>query len=153
MYSAVLLLHSWLRWVVILAGLIAIIRAFAGWRGRGRWTAADDRAGFLFTLTLDIQVLVGALLYFWLSPITSRALQDFGTAMRTSSLRYWAVEHVFGIVVALALAHIGRARIRKTADAVRRHRLAAILFGLALIALLISIPWPGMPNARPLLRW
>ena len=31
MYPLVLSLHSWLRWVVILAGLIALVRAIAGW--------------------------------------------------------------------------------------------------------------------------
>jgi hypothetical protein len=56
------------------------------------------------------------------------------------------------MLVALGLAHVGRVRIRK-ADISRRGKLAAIFFGLALVAILASIPWPGVPNARPLLRW
>jgi hypothetical protein len=35
---------------------------------------------------------------------------------------------------------------------VRRHKLAAIFFGLALVAILATIPWPGMPAGRPLFR-
>jgi hypothetical protein len=73
--------------------------------------------------------------------------------MREPGIRFWAVEHVFGMVVGVALAHIGRTRIRKAVTDVRRHRLALIFFSLALIAILVSIPWPGTPNARPLFRW
>ena len=72
--------------------------------------------------------------------------------MKSAGLRFWAVEHIFGMLIALALAHVCRARIRK-ADPYRRHRVAAIFFGLALVAMFASIPWPGTPNARPLLRW
>ena len=73
--------------------------------------------------------------------------------MRDSILRFWAIEHLLGMVVAVALGHVGRVRIRKTADGARRHKLAAIFFGLALLAMLVSIPWPGMRAARPLFRF
>jgi hypothetical protein len=152
MYSAMLLIHSWLRWAVLVAGVIAAARGLAGWSGRNRWSPADDRAGLVFVLLLDVQLVLGLLLYFALSPITRAALQDFGAAMGNSLVRFWAVEHLFGMVVGLVLAHLGRVRVRKAPE-VRRHRKAAIFFGLALVAILASIPWPGMPNARPLFRW
>jgi hypothetical protein len=151
MYSSILLIHSWLRWAVLLVGLIALFRALT--RARRPWTPTDDRVGSWFIITLDIQFLLGALLYFALSPITRLAFNDFGAAMRTSGIRFWAVEHLFGMIVGVALAHIGLTRIRKASNDARRHRLAAIFFGLALLAILVSIPWPGMPNVRPLFRW
>jgi hypothetical protein len=152
MYSAFLLIHSWVRWAVLLAGLFAVIKGIGGWSGVKAWTRADDRAGFWFTMTLDLQMLVGLILYIFLSPFTTAALQDFGGAMSNPGLRYWAVEHVFGMIIGLALAHIGRARVRK-ADSRRKHRTAAIFYGLALIVILVSIPWPGMPAGRDLFRW
>ena len=39
----VLLLHSWLRWAVILLGLLATIRAIAGASARRPWAPFDDR--------------------------------------------------------------------------------------------------------------
>ena len=36
-------------------------------------------------------MLLGLILYFALSPITRAALQDFGAAMASSGLRFWAV--------------------------------------------------------------
>ena len=153
MYEIVLSAHSWLRWGVVLLGFLTVLRAIGGWQQRNAWTRRDERMGLLFMIALDLQVVLGLLLYFVYSPYTALAMDDFGAAMRSPDLRFWAVEHVFGMLVAIALAHIGRARIKKTVDERRRHRVGAIFFGLALLAILAAIPWPGMPNARPLLRW
>jgi hypothetical protein len=153
MYPTVLLAHSWLRWAVILLGLVAAARAIGGAMSRRHWSPADDQIGRLFGIALDVQVLLGALLYFALSPITRAAMSDFGGAMKVSAMRFWAVEHVLGMIVALALVHAGRARVRRVADGPLKHRVAATFFILALVAILASIPWPGMPNGRPLIRW
>lgn len=150
MYDFVLTVHSWLRWSVLLLGLVVVYRAIAGWMAGRPWTPTDDRMGLFFTINLDVQLLLGLLLYFAYSPFTALAMDDFGGAMRTSELRFWAVEHPFGMIVGLVLAHVARVRLRKAPDNPRRHRLAAILFGIALIAILLSIPWPGTPHARPL---
>jgi hypothetical protein len=74
-----------------------------------------------------------------------------GAAMRDPVLRFYTVEHIFGMVAALALAHIGRARLRKAAEATR-HRKALIFFGMAIAIILLSIPWPGTPGGRALFR-
>lgn len=153
MYTLVLAAHSWLRWVVLIAGAVAVARAIAGAVKRRAWSGSDERIGRLFTVSLDIQILLGLILYFLLSPITRAAMADFGAAMGSSGLRFWAVEHLFGVLVAAALAHAGRGRTKKIAEGVARHRVAAICYGLALLAVLISIPWPGTPNGRPWIRF
>ena len=79
------------------------------------------------------------------------AFSDFGAAMRQSDLRFWAVEHVIGMLIASALLHIGTTRVKKALEG-RRHKTAIIFFGLALLVVLASIPWPGMPAGRPLFR-
>jgi hypothetical protein len=152
MYLLTLAIHSLLRWAVLATGIAAFARALAGVRARRAWTPADNRAGLWFVIAMDVQFLIGLALYLGLSPLTQAAFQDFGAAMSNSTVRFWAVEHVFGMLVALALVHIGRVRVRKMTDAVRRHRLAAMFFGLALLAIVLTIPWPGMRAARPLLR-
>jgi hypothetical protein len=153
MYGIVLTIHSLLRWAVLVAGLLAAARGITGWRARRPWTLADERAGFWFILTIDLQFLLGLLLYAALSPLTRAAFNDFGAAMKDNVLRFWAVEHLVGMLVAVALAHVGRARVHKTSDDARRHRLVALFFTLALMAILASIPWPTLPYGRPLLHW
>jgi hypothetical protein len=151
LYALVLTLHSYLRWLVVLLGLLAFVRAAAGAAARKPWTPSDDRTGFWFVTVLDLQVLLGLLLYLFLSPITHQIFGAFGGAMQDPVGRFWAVEHIVGMVIGLALAHVGRARMRKT-DSLRRHKVAAIFFGLAILVILASIPWPGMPAGRPLFR-
>ncbi|HET7616952.1 MAG TPA: hypothetical protein VFK20_00480 [Vicinamibacterales bacterium] len=149
MYQIVLVLHSWVRWLVILAGLMAVLRSFMA-LSRG-WSPGDESAAKTFTIALDVQFLLGLLLYFIFSPFTSAALHDFGAAMQNGVLRYWAVEHVTGMVIAIVVAHAGRGIVSKSAPD-RKARKAAIFFTIALILILGSIPWPGMPAGRPLFR-
>jgi hypothetical protein len=56
------------------------------------------------------------------------------------------------MIVAIALAHVGRSRSKKAAADGAKFKNAAIFYGLALLIMLASIPWPGMPGGRPLIR-
>jgi hypothetical protein len=150
MYLPLLVLHSLLRWLVLLAGLLALVRALTGIFGPRPWTPTDDRASRLFAISLDVQVTIGLVLYGVLSPITRGAFEDLGAAMRDSTLRFWAVEHVVLMLIALVLVHVGRARTRRARHDALRHRQAAIFFGIALLLVVVAIPWPWMPEARPL---
>jgi hypothetical protein len=152
MYSAFLWTHSYLRWLVILAGLVVIARAISGITGRRDWLSADAAAVRWFSISLDLQFVIGLLLYVWLSPFIRDAWADMAATMRNAALRFLAVEHLTGMIIGLALAHVGKSKIAKTADAAGKHKLAAIFFGLAMVAILLSIPWPGTPGGRPLLR-
>jgi hypothetical protein len=116
MYSATLLLHSWVRWAVILFGLIAIWRAIDGVRSRRAWLPGDDRVCKIFLGALDLQMLLGLLLYFVFSPLTKAALGDFAGAMKDPLMRFWAVEHAFGMIIGVALAHVGMSRARRAGD-------------------------------------
>jgi hypothetical protein len=151
MYTAVLILHSWLRWLVLLFGVWAVWRAFAV-PAVERWSAADERAAKLFTIALDAQLLLGILVYVWLSPTIAAARHAFGAAMQQPQLRFWLVEHPVGMIAALVLAHIGRARIRRQLEP-RKRRVARIFFTISLLLVLASIPWPGLPYGRALFRW
>lgn len=152
MYDLLLFAHSWLRWLVLLAVLMAVARAAGGVSTRRPWTPVDDRAGMWMTASLDLQMLIGIVLYGFLSPVTKSAFVDMAAAMRAAPIRFFVVEHPVGMIVAIALAHIGRGRVRKAATSEAKHKTALIFFGLALLVLLLSIPWPVGPGARSLFR-
>jgi hypothetical protein len=152
MYNAVLSIHNVLRWLVVIAAVVTLVRMYTGWFGKKKWTPADDRVGVIFTSLLDLQLLVGLVLYFFLSPTTTSALRDFGSAMNAPLERYFAVEHSVGMVMAIVLAHVGRSLAKKVPADVNKFSRSAIWFTLAVIVLLVSIPWPFSPASRPWLR-
>ena len=148
MYTVVLALHSWLRWLALIAGVVATYSVLSDRKGSGR----GEVWGLVLMISLDIQLLLGVLLYGALSPFTAEAMRDFGAAMKNPGLRFFAVEHVTLMLGAIILAHVGRVmgRKAKTEDA-RRMRLL-MCFGLATLLMLLAIPWPGMASGRPLFR-
>lgn len=146
MYPIVLAIHNVIRWVILIAGAVAIIRAFMGWFGNRDWIDTDRKAGLLFTISIDIQVLIGLVLYIFLSPITKAAFRAFGDVMSDAGLRYFTIEHVFYMVLALVFAHLGSILPRQVDSALQKHRRAALWFTLAYLLVLAGIPW-----MRPLL--
>ena len=152
MYDFTLLAHSWLRWLVLLAALAAVARAVSGVSTRRPWTPIDERAGQWLTGALDLQMLLGLLLYIFLSPVNKSGFVDMAAAMRAPDVRFFLADHPVGMIIAIALAHVGRTRIRKAADSESRHKRALLFFGFALVMILLSIPWPFLAAPRPLFR-
>ncbi|MBX7234631.1 MAG: hypothetical protein K1X65_09625 [Caldilineales bacterium] len=146
MYDFLLTLHSLLRWVVVIAAVLAVVRGFLGWSGKRPWSGLDDRLGLIFTISLDVQVLLGLLLYFVLSPITRAALSNLSAAMSNDVTRFFLAEHFPLMLIAVVLAHIGRSRARKAADNQKKFRQTAIWFGIALLLILAAIPWPFLAS-------
>ena len=151
MYALVLMLHSWLRWVALVAGVGAIATTAAD-RSVTLRTGRSDLWGLALMIALDVQMLVGLLLYLVLSPFTTEAMSNFGAAMKNPALRFFAVEHVALMFAAVILAHVGRVLARKARTAEQKRSRLLICFVLATIAMLLAIPWPGMASGRPLFR-
>jgi hypothetical protein len=152
MYELVLALHSLLRWVVILSAIAVLFRVVPGWFGGRAWTSADASASQTFVVAMTLQFVVGALLWAGLSPYGVSGMSDMAATMKDATRRFWAVEHLTMMLIAVAVAHVGAARARKATEDGRKHRTTAIFFALALVLTLLAIPWTG-PDARPWLRW
>lgn len=150
MYSAFLLLHSWIRWVAIAAGVLATISAV---RGVSAEHPRADRWGLILTIALDAQLVIGLLLYFAVSPVMEGIRANFAAAMPNPQLRFWAVEHVSGMVIALVLVHVGRVLSRKAASPASRRTRQMICYGLATLVMLLAMPWPWSAAGRPLFRF
>jgi hypothetical protein len=149
MYSLVLLLHSWVRWAALVAGIGAMAAAL-GDRSPGGTGA--DRWGRALVTALDLQLLLGLLLYFVVSPNMAAIREHFSEAMQNRGLRFWAVEHVTMMFVAVVLAHVGRVLARRAATPRAKRTRLLVCFGLATLAMFAGMPWPGLPYGRPLFR-
>lgn len=153
MYSVVLLIHSLLRWAVVLLAFVAAGRGLIGWFAGRAWTRMDDKVGLALVASFDLQFLLGLVLYAVLSPLTQGAFRDFGAAMQNRVVRFWAVEHVALGILALLAVHLGRILTRRAGDDRAKHQRAAMAFAFATLLILAMIPWPFLPQGRPLLRF
>ena len=152
MYLAVLTVHSWLRWAALVFG------ATATWNAFRRRADTDDRPrgqrwDWVFMLAVDLEVLCGLLLYFGLSPSTSAAMSNIGLALRNPGLRFWAFTHAATMVVAVVAVRAGRVFAMGEPTSPARRSGRYICFGIAMLAMVAGVPWPGLAHARPLFRF
>ncbi|WP_372773109.1 hypothetical protein [Mangrovibacterium sp.] len=141
MYTGLLHLHDVLRWIILLTALVTLLKYFIGWFGQKPWEKSDNILGGIFIGLMDLQFLTGFILYAFVSPITKAAFQDFGAAMKNSDLRFYAVEHLTMMVIALVLAHIGRIKSKKISESKSKFATALLFYGIAYIIILAAIPW------------
>ena len=128
LYSFFLHLHSGLRYIVLLLVLLAIIRAWADWLGHKAYSEGNRKLNLFTLISVHTQLLVGLVLYF-VSPFVR-----FGSdTMKDATTRYWTVEHLTGMIIAIALITIGHARSKRGATADAKHKSIAIFYTLALI--------------------
>jgi len=140
MYSIVLVSHNLVRWLVIIAGVVAVVRGWRGWMARAAWTDGDMTAAKAFTGLISVQFLLGVALY-GVSPLIRQGMADMSTAMKTPGVRYFLVEHSLMMLIAIALAHIGLARAKRAPSDMKRFQAVSIWMGIALAACLGFIPW------------
>jgi hypothetical protein len=141
MYSGILVLHNTLRWLLLLSMTITLFKYMVGWLGKQPWKKIDNVLGIVFTSLMDLQLIIGLSLYFFLSPVTKMAMANFGAAMKDDSLRFYAVEHISMMLIAVVLVHIGRAKSKKAKTDIEKFRIASIFFLAALVIILAAIPW------------
>ncbi len=134
-------IHSVGRWIVVLLLLLAIFSHLAA--GNRAYSRGDNRTGLLLTIFTDIMFLIGVVLYFagnW----GYKLFQQYSTSeiMNDSYRRFFAVEHMSLMLIAVILIHIGKAQGRKNISDRARHRRTLIFYFIALLLILVAIPWP-----------
>lgn len=141
--------HSIIRWLVILSALWALARVWSGLLTKAPWTDKDRKSGLIFTSILNVQFIIGLVLYFT-SPLISSARMNFGAAMKDGMLRFFAVEHVAGMVIAIIIAQVGYSISKRAATDHGKFLRATVTYTIAFVLILASIPWPFMKYGRPL---
>jgi len=142
MYQFTLYTHSWIRWIVFILALVVVVKSLIGlFSDNQSYKKLDNILAASFVGTMHLQLLIGLILYFFLSPLTSLAMKDMGSAMRDSELRFWAVEHITVMIFAVIFAQVGRSISKKSSDTSVKFRFQSIFFGAALLLMIIGIPW------------
>ena len=124
--------HSGWRYVVFLLLIIAVVKALSGWFGNKAYTEGDRKLNVFALISAHIQLVIGLVLYF------SEGWYKMSSA-GAPAVRYFKMEHITIMVIAIILITVGNAKSKKVADAVAKHRTIAIFFGLALVIIIVSI--------------
>ena len=143
MQTGILHLHNIFRWVILIFAVIVIVQSMSGMGSNKNFTKGHKRNALLLMISMDIQLLLGLFLYFagaW--GLKNIQNQGFGNVMKDSVSRFWAVEHLLGMLIALILIHIGYSATKKMIPDVAKFKKLFWCTLIALIAILISIPWP-----------
>ena len=127
--------------------LLVVLRYVAGLLSSRAWNDGDEGIGRWMIRVWDLQFLLGLVLYF-LSPIVQFGFANFGEAMADAQLRQFLIEHPLLNVLAIGALHVGWIRAGKAADDRGRMVRALVFIAIAVVLVLLSIPWSG----RPLLR-
>jgi hypothetical protein len=153
MYEGLLHLHNLMRWVILILLLVAIYKSYTGMSSNRAYTNGDKKVGLFLMIAAHITLLIG--LYQWVAgPWGLKNIQTLGMGevMKNKAYRFWAVEHLTGMVIAIVLITIGRGVAKKhLADRVK-FRKAFWYFLLALVIIFVTVPWPFREGiGRPLL--
>jgi len=125
MYQALKHAHSGLRWLVLIALVIAIIQAFSN-NGNRKISAAAMGL-------VHLQIIIGIILYFFVSPIT----KNLTINMKDTISRFYGVEHFVLMIIAAIVITVGNSALKK--GKFSKHKW---LYLLGLIIILAGIPWP-----------
>lgn len=141
LYNALLHSHSVGRWVVLLLLIFAILNSLIA--GKRPFIKSDNRIGLLLGIFADLMFLIGV--YLWVFGEKGYKLIDamgMSAVMKDPFTRFFAIEHLAGMLIAIILIHIGKSQAKKSLSDRSKHRRTMIFYLLALLIILASIPWP-----------
>lgn len=138
MLSGIKHAHSGLRWILLILLILAVVNAFIGWRNNKSYTDKDKKIHLFAMIFVHIQVLIGLISY----SLNLGGKVDFGGMKGNSVVRFFTVEHMTMMLLAVIVITIGFSRAKKIEDASLRFRLIFITYFIGLLLILAGIPWP-----------
>ena len=138
MYNILLNIHSGIRYLVLAGLVVVIVKSFLGLINKSAYNKSDNQIGLFLFIATHTQLLFGLFLYF-VSPFV-----NFGsTTMSDKATRYWTVEHITGMLLAVALITIARISSKKMTDDTAKHKRMFIFNALALVIIVVMIVISG----------
>lgn len=149
MYQILLYLHSLFRWLVLLSLVYSIYRAWRGYALRRTFTGKDNSIRHWTATIAHIQLILGTVLYFK-SPFTRAPLKH---TLQSMDLSFFSIIHALLMITAIVLITIGSALSKRKPTDQEKFRTMLVWFTIALLIILLAIPWPFSPFAhRPYFR-
>ena len=144
MYTGLKHLHSFVPYLLlVILGISVIIFLYKRFGG-GSFGSGDKKLA-LFTLILShVQMTFGLVLYF-VSPVVKAAYSS-GELMSDATNRFYAVEHIAMMLIAVILITIGYSKAKRSDDHAVKFKNLSLFYTLGLILILSRIPWEVWPS-------
>ncbi len=147
-----LLVHSLLRWLVLLSLIYALYRAYRGFTQGLVFSTTDNSVRHWTATIAHIQLIAGTILYIQ-SPVTAYFWRNFSEAIRQVNTTFFGIVHISLMLVAIVVITIGSALAKRRSSDREKFKTMLTWFGIGLLIILIAVPWPFSPWAsRPYLR-
>ena len=152
MFETLTLYHSWLRWLILAFLLCAIYRAWRGIAAKSLFTKTDNFFRHWTATLFHIQLIIGIMLYVK-SPVVGYFWENFSEAVQHIEILFFGLIHLLLMISVVVMITIGSALAKRRETDREKFNTMLRWFGIALIILLIAIPWPFSPFAhRPFFR-
>lgn len=139
LYTPLVHAHSGIRYLVLLLVVITALKAFVGWFGKQSYSGLDNKLSLISLIVTHIQFLLGLILY-----VISPRVIFSGASMGNATARYWLVEHISLMIIAVVLITLGRSLSKRATDDAGKHKRVAIFFGIAIT--LVSVGLMTLPG-------
>ncbi len=140
MYTGLLHTHSLLRYFILIALVVVIVKGVIGLVNKQPYGKWDNKLGLYLFIFTHMQLLAGIILFF-VSPFV-----QFGQGTMSDKVtRYWTVEHIFAMLIAVVLITLARTTSKKMTNDADKHKRMVIFNSIALIVILVVIWHSGRP--------
>lgn len=139
-------LHSYWAYLVLFILIVAAINALIKFIGKKEFHAKDFRISLFTLIVMHIQLLIGTVLYFSSDYLNLISEMGMGSIMKNGSLRSNIIEHPFIMILAVVLITIGYSKHKKKLTSASKFKTIAIFYTLALLLVLVKIPWNKWMN-------
>ncbi len=131
MTTGLLHLHNLLRWVILITLFLSIYKLWSKQNALG--------VSKILLISSHTTLLLGLYQYIT-GAVGLKMIQaaGMGAAMKDAATRFWAVEHIFSMVLAIVLITIGHVKYKKSSQS----GTTQVLYVIALLLILSAIPWP-----------
>ena len=140
MYTGLKHLHSFLPYLLLTVLVFAFLKSVIAYLGKQPHSEGHRKNGLILMIIAHIQLLIGGVLYF-VSPMSTSGLNDVGLTMKDTTLRLYTVEHPLMMILAIVLITMAYSKSKKDISSHLKQKIKSIYFGLALVLILIRIPW------------
>lgn len=138
-YTVAFKIHIYISTITLLAGISTLVLSIHGWTGRRDYNRYDSFASLLFNIGLYFQLILGFVIYFTLRTSLEGTLWKVPDTENDASLRFWAIEHIALMVLALFLTQLGRIFIKRSQSSRIKFRASLFYHGISLLLILFSL--------------